>query len=306
MRKYKDHLITSGSKVKDALFLLDKLSKDAILFVVDSEDKLLGSITDGDVEGLIKGFTVDSKIDEITQCNQNIFLNQDIDLKKIIEYREANYKILPVLDNKHKVVNIINFSYTKSYLPVDAVIMAGGRGQRLKPLTDSVPKPLLKIGDKEIIQHNFDRLSLFGISDFGFSVNYLGEQIQNHFGMLNNKNLGINYVWENNPLGTIGAVSKIDDFKHDYILVTNSDILTNLNYEKFFLEFIKKDADLAVLTIPYQVSIPYAVLETKNGSVKSFKKMLYLLFKWGYIFDKKINVNIYQKMFSMLLILCKN
>ncbi len=273
MRIYKEHLILSGTKVKDALLLLNELSQDTILFVVDIEEKLIGSLTDGDIRrGLIKGFTIDSFIDEIIQNNPRYITKGENNLKKIIEYREGDFRILPVVDENQRVVNIINFRRIRSYLPIDAVIMAGGRGQRLKPLTDSTPKPLLKVGDKAIMEHNLDRLALYGIDDFWISVKYLGEQIQDHFGEGKEKNIKIEYVWEDMALGTIGAVSRIKNFEHDYILVTNSDLLTNIDYEQFFLEFIGQDADLAVLTIPYQINIPYAVLETRDGKVKSFKE----------------------------------
>lgn len=273
MRIYKDHLILSGSTVKEALLLLNELSQDAILFVVDSEDKLIGALTDGDVRrGLLKGFTIDSLINEIIQDNPRYIIKGENNLEKIIEYREGDFRIVPVLDENHKVVNVINFRNIKSYLPVDAVIMAGGRGQRLKPLTDTIPKPLLKVGGKAIMEHNLDRLALFGIDDFWVSVKYLGEQIETYFGHGNDKNINIEYVWEEESLGTIGAVSKINNFEHDYVLITNSDLLTNIDYEQFFLEFVKQGADLAVLSIPYQVSIPYAVLETNNGEIRSFKE----------------------------------
>jgi len=273
MRIYKDHLILTGSKVKDALLLLNELSQDAILFVVDSEDKLIGALTDGDVRrGLIKGFTIDSYIDEIIQDNPRFITKGENNLEKIIEYREEDFRVVPIVDENHKVVNVINFRIIKSYLPIDAVIMAGGRGQRLQPLTDTIPKPLLKVGDKAIMEHNLDRLALFGIDDFWVSVKYLGRQIEEYFGKGTEKNVKIEYVWENEPLGTIGAVSQIENFEHDYVLITNSDLLTNIDYEQFFLEFLGQDADMAVLTIPYQVNIPYAVLETDNGKVKSFKE----------------------------------
>lgn len=289
MRVYKDHLILSGSKVKQALLLLNELSQDAILFVVDADDKLIGALTDGDVRrGLIKGFTIDSYIDEIIQDDPRYITKGENNLEKIIEYREGDFRIVPVVDENHRVVNVINFRKIRSYLPIDAVIMAGGRGQRLQPLTDVTPKPLLKVGNKAIMEHNLDRLALFGIDDFWVSVKYLGEQIENHFGQGKEKNIKIEYVWENEPLGTIGAVSQIKNFEHDYILVTNSDLLTNIDYEQFFLEFIKQDADLAVLTIPYQVSIPYAVLETNNGAVKSFKeKPTYTYYSNGGIYLMK-------------------
>lgn len=289
MRKYTDHLILLGSKIKDALLQLNELNLDNILFVVDKNNKLIGTLTDGDIRrGLIKGIGIDSLVDQIIQSKPKFIVKGYNNLDKIIEFREGNYKVIPVVDINLKIVNIINFRNIKSYLPVDAVIMAGGRGLRLQPLTDVTPKPLLKVGNKAIMEHNLDRLALFGIDDFWVSVKYLGEQIENHFGQGKEKNIKIEYVWENEPLGTIGAVSQIKNFEHDYILVTNSDLLTNIDYEQFFLEFINQDADLAVLTIPYQVSIPYAVLETSNGTVKSFKeKPTYTYYSNGGIYLMK-------------------
>jgi len=270
MRAYRDHLILNGSSLKDALVRLNELAPDSILFVVDQDDKLIGSLTDGDVRrGLLKDFNISSRIDEIIQPNPRFIRKGEHDIHKIIAYREKLFRILPVVDAEMKVVNVINLRTIRSYLPIDAVIMAGGRGQRLQPLTDTIPKPLLMIGDKPIIEHNLDRLAAFGIDDFWVSVNYLGEQIEEYFGNGNHKNVKIEYVWEREALGTIGAVSKIENFKHDYVLVTNSDLLTTIDYEHFFLDFIKQKADLAVLTIPYQVTIPYAVLETKDGMINS-------------------------------------
>jgi dTDP-glucose pyrophosphorylase len=301
MRHYKEHLILSGSTIKQALFKLNELSQDAILFVVDSENKLLGSLTDGDVRrGLLNNYSIDNTIDQIIQKKFRFIRKGDNDIKRIIEYREANFRIVPILDNNDVVVNVINFRNIKSYLPIDAVIMAGGRGQRLHPLTDKVPKPLLKVGEKPIMEYNLDQLAKFGIDDFWVSLKYLGNQIENYFGSGKEKNIHIEYVWENESLGTIGAVSLIENFSHDYILVTNSDLLTNIDYEHFFLEFIKQDADLAVLTIPYQINIPYAVLETQNNFIKSFKeKPTYTYYSNGgvYLMKKEIISHIPQNSF---------
>jgi dTDP-glucose pyrophosphorylase len=292
MHLYKDHLILRGSSVKKALAQLNELSQDAILFVVNDQDQLLGSLTDGDVRrGLLKDYSVSDPIDGIIQGNPKFIRKGDNNIEKIISYREEYYRILPVLDDQDKVVNVINFRNTKSYLPVDAVIMAGGRGQRLRPLTDTTPKPLLKVGDKPIMEYNLDRLASYGINDFWVSVNYLGEKIEAYFGNGKDKNIRIEYLWESFPMGTIGAVSQIKNFEHDYVLVTNSDLLTNVDYEHFFLEFIKQDADLAVLTIPYQVNIPYAVLETEDSAIKSFKeKPTYTYYSNGGIYLMKREV----------------
>lgn len=292
MRKYREHLILSGNKIKDALIILNELANDSILFVVDENEKLIGSLTDGDVRrGLLKGFTIDSIVDEIIQEDPRYIVKGENNIDKIIEYREGNFRIIPVVDENRRVVNVINFRNIRSYLPIDAVIMAGGKGERLKPLTNETPKPLLKVGNKAIMEHNLDRLAMFGIDDFWVSVKYLGEQIERYFGQGTEKNIKIEYVWENEPLGTIGSVSTIDNFEHDYILVTNSDLLTNVDYEIFFLEFLEQGADMAVLTIPYQVNIPYAVLDTYNGEVKSFKeKPTYTYYSNGGIYLMKKEV----------------
>src|SRR6187402_3154468 len=152
MRNFRDHLIFSGSTIKQALVQLDILAKDAILFVVDQQAVLIGSLTDGDVRrGLLRGVSIENPVDDIIQSNPRFIKKGDRDIQKVIDYREGNFRVLPVLDKENKVVNIINFRHIRSYLPIDAVIMAGGRGQRLQPLTDTIPKPLLKVGDKAIM-----------------------------------------------------------------------------------------------------------------------------------------------------------
>lgn len=292
MRHFSEHITKSGTSIRESLKLLDKLSEDAILFIVNEHEMLIGSLTDGDVRrGLIKGAELEQSVDDIIQSRPRYIRKGDQDIQKVIEYRDNDFKIIPILNYQDRIVNVINFGTLKSYLPVDVVVMAGGKGTRLRPLTQNTPKPLLKVGDKAILEHNIHRLSLFGMDDFWITINYLGEQIQQYFGNGNQKNLNINYVWEDEPLGTIGSVSKIENFIHDYVLVTNSDILTNLDYEDFFLRFIEEDADFAVVTIPYKVEVPYAVLETSNGHVMNFKeKPTYTYYSNGGIYLMKREV----------------
>ncbi|WP_299127614.1 nucleotidyltransferase family protein [uncultured Winogradskyella sp.] len=292
MINYREHLVLHKTTIRKALSKLDVLAANAVVFVVDEDDKLIGSLTDGDVRrGLIKGVNLEDTVDKIIQDNPKFIRKDKRDILQIIDYRERNFKIVPVLDKDDKVINVVNFRNMRSYLPVDAVIMAGGKGQRLRPLTDTIPKPLLKVGNKSIMEHNVDRLALYGIDDFWFSIRYLGEQIEDYFGDGSKKNSLFNYVWENEPLGTIGSVSKIKDFKHNHILVSNSDILTNLDYEAFYLDFIDNDADLAVVTIPYTVSVPYAVLETTDNTIINFKeKPTYTYYSNGGIYLMKKEV----------------
>jgi len=146
MKNYKKHLISKKAKIKEALLLLNKLSSDAILFVVDEDNKLIGSFTDGDVRrGLISGVSINELVLNIIQKDPRFIFEHETNLNKLISFRKNLYKIIPVLDNKKRIIDIINFRETYSKLPLDAFIMAGGKGKRLLPLTSKIPKPLLEL-----------------------------------------------------------------------------------------------------------------------------------------------------------------
>ena len=301
MENYQKHLVNEGSTIKDALERFNILAKDAILFVVNNDNQLIGSLTDGDVRrGLLRGIGIDENVMSIIQSNPK-YIQKGITLfSEIVELRKNNFRVLPILDLDKKVIKVINFRTLKSYLPIDAVIMAGGRGERLRPLTDSTPKPLLKIGEKPIIEHNIDRLISFGMDNFWISVRYLGEQLEEFFKDGSQKEVSIKYIWETEPLGTIGAISKIDSFNHNHVLVTNSDLLTTIDYERFFMEHINNDADITIASIPYSVNIPYAVLETEGNIVKGFEeKPTYTYYSNGgiYLFKREIIERIPKKSF---------
>ena len=292
----RNHIININSTIKSALDSLSNIGVETILFAVNDNDKLVGSLTDGDVRrGLLKGVSLNSSIKEIINTNPKYIRKESYTIDEINKLRQNNYMVVPIVSSSDVILKIISFRSMKSYLPIDVVIMAGGLGSRLKPLTDNTPKPLLKIGNKTIIDYNIDRLISYGADNFWISVGYLGNQIKDYFGNGNKKNVNISYVDEDTPLGTIGAVSKINDFVHDYVLVTNSDILTNLNYESFFEDFIEKDADMSVVTIPYNIEVPYAVMETKENTISSFiEKPTYTYFSNGgiYLIKKSILKNI--------------
>ncbi len=272
MNTYRKHLLVSGSTIRQALERLDILAKDAIIFIIDNQQKLIGSLTDGDVRrGLLKGVKVTDKVDGIIQPSPKFLMEGEHNIDKIISYRKSNFRILPVIDNEGVVVKVINFRYLNSYLPVEAVIMAGGRGARLRPITDSIPKPMIQLGGKPIIEHNIDRLISYGIEKIYISVNYLKEKIMDCFGDGASKGIQIEYIEEDKPLGTAGALSLVEKFDKD-VLLTNSDLFTSIDYEEFYVSFKKRNADLAVASIPYTVNIPYAILEGEQNNITNFKE----------------------------------
>jgi len=273
MYHYTKHIININSTIREALQRLDELASDAILFLVDDFNQLLGSLTDGDLRrGFIKSLGFDDHLSQFIQPNPKFIQQGKYNLKEIIALRERFFTVFPVVNSQMQIINVVNFRHQKSYLPVDALIMAGGRGERLKPLTDTTPKPLLNVGERPIIEHNIDRLNTYGIDDIWISVRYLGQQLVDYFQDGSEKALRINYVWEENALGTAGALALVDNFIHDKVLMMNSDLLTNIDFEDLYLFFEEQQADFAVACIPYQVNVPYAVMETQDKIVTGFKE----------------------------------
>ena len=149
--------------------------------------------------------------------------------------------------------------------------MAGGKGERLRPLTENTPKPLLKVGGKSIIDYNVERLISFGVDNISVTVNYLKEQIESHF-ETEKDGVKVKCVREPNYLGTIGSIKFVDSFKNDTVLLMNSDLFTDINYEDFYLHFMKHDADMSVGAIPYSVNVPYGIFELDGRDIQGVRE----------------------------------
>jgi len=266
------YILNIGSSLLEVLKKIDSLPQIQTIFITDNDKRVIGTITDGDIRrGLINGLTTNDTLDKFLFKDFQYIEQGKDNFDKLKVFRERKLKAVPLLTEEGKLVKVIDFTIAKSILPVDAVIMAGGLGTRLRPLTNDTPKPLLKVGGKEIISYNFDRLLQYGITRQYISVNYLADQIE---GFCKDYSNNINFRIINEPkfLGTAGALSLIDDFYNDTILLMNSDILTNIDYEDFYKTFLEKDADIMVASIPYQVNLPYAIFEEDNRVVNSFKE----------------------------------
>ena len=269
-----DVLIHKNKNLVEGLQRLNKLRNLSrlILFVIDDNHKVVGSVTDGDIRrSLIAEQNLQKTLGEIANPDFKRLYQTD-SYQSFEKYRKLDIKILPILNSEGILVDLIDLESTQAKLPLEAVIMAGGRGKRLSPLTDTIPKPMLQLGSKPIIEHNIDRLISFGIKKIYISVKYLGEQIVDYLGDGNQKNINIEYVWENEPLGTAGALALIDNLTTEHILLMNSDLFTNVNFESLYLKLINENADMAVASTEYKVDIPYAVFETKAGKITNFKE----------------------------------
>lgn len=265
----KDHLICQDITLLEALAIINKLAPEPlVLFVLDDDKRMVGTLTDGDSRrALIAGASVNDKVEKIMQRNFYYIKAENIDnVKEIKRQKELKIMLVPVLDKENHIIDIINLEKYKTRLPVDAVLMAGGKGERLRPLTEKTPKPLLPVGDKAIIDHNVDRLISYGITHISVTVNYLKEQIEDHYARPHNEVM-IQTVREPKYLGTIGSVRFVQKFYNDTILLMNSDVFTNIDYEDFYLHFQQHDAEMSVAAIPYNVSIPYGILDLDGRNI---------------------------------------
>lgn len=268
------YLVDIDAPLLEVLKKIDALHTSQTVFVINKEGSIIATVTDGDIRrGLIKGYKIEDPLQKFMFRDFSFLQEGTNNFNKLKEFRDKKLKVVPLVSKEGKLVKIYDFTVTKSILPVDAVIMAGGLGKRLKPLTDTTPKPLLKVGTKEIIAYNFDRLFQFGIDNQFVVVNYLKEQLID-FCRSYNKQINFNIICENEYLGTAGALSLIDinRFKNDTVLLMNSDLLTNIDYEDFYQSFVEKGADAMVASVPYRVNLPYAIFNTQDRKVTSFKE----------------------------------
>ncbi len=266
----KNHLISKDISLLEALSVICNLAPEPlVLFVLNENSQMVGTLTDGDSRrALIKGASVHDKVETIMHRDFNFMKVDDLDnVKEIKKQRELKMKLIPVLDSDNHIVEIINLEKHKTRLPIDAVLMAGGKGERLRPLTEKTPKPLLKVGDKCIIDHNIDRLIDNGVKHISVTVNYLREQLEEHFAEPRG-GVQVHTVREPKFLGTIGSIRFVPEFFNDTVLVMNSDLFTNINYEDFYLHFKEHDADMSVAAIPYNVSIPYGILDLDGRNIQ--------------------------------------
>lgn len=263
------HFISKNKTLLEALSVINELPPEPlVLFVIDEENRMLGTLTDGDSRrALIAGASVNDKVEKIMHRNFNYMMVEEINnVDEIKRQRELKMRLVPILDNEHHIVEILNLEKYKTRLPIDAILMAGGKGERLRPLTEKTPKPLLPIGEKAIIDYNVDRLIDYGVQHVTVTVNYLKEQIIAHFCEPRN-GIKVNTICEPRFLGTIGSVKFVDTYYNDTVLLMNSDLFTNIDYEDFYLHFQQHDAEMSLAAIPYNVSIPYGVLDLEGRNI---------------------------------------
>ena len=244
------------------------------LFVLDDQQRVVGSISDGDIRrGLLRGLSPENDCGAFAHREFTSLRRPRISIQEIVKLRQRELFIFPLLDAEDHIERIINLHQLKSLLPITAVVMAGGKGRRLRPLTKETPKPMLPVGDAPILEINIRRLVDYGVEDVYICVNYLKEQIVEHFGDGSRFGCRIQYITEDRPLGTMGALSKLPEvLEHRDILLFNADLLSDIDLEAFFIEHENSKSSLTVASIPHKVNIPYAILEQSEGRIENFSE----------------------------------
>lgn len=255
------HIISSGASVLEALSKLNSLSGGSMtLFVHAPDGTPTGTLTDGDIRrALLRGVFLDSPVTEAANRNFRSVERHSVDVAALSSYRRQGITLIPVLDGG-RIVDIIDLSQQRTLLPLKAVLMAGGKGERLRPATLTLPKPLLEIEGKAIIDYNIEALAACGITDITVTTRYLAEKIDEHFARPV-AGVKVKTVREEQPLGTIGAVALTDVASAEGdTIVMNSDLLTTISFEEMYLLHRERRADVTIAVVPYQVSVPYAIL----------------------------------------------
>lgn len=294
MIDFNKYTFSEKGTAREALQLINKIAiPNMAVFIINENKQLVGSLTDGDIRrGLLNSHSINEPVTIFMNKNSKCFVESENNFEKVNKYKNEGIRFIPVIDTNKKIVRIIDLDKVRSIIPVDAVLMAGGKGKRLKPLTDNIPKSMLKIGDKPIIVRNIERLANYGVNNFHISVGHLADQII--AGVEDNKTDGIsvNIVKEEKPLGTIGSVKLIKKFIYDSVLLMNSDLLTNIDFQDFYKKFIDSGADMQVATIPYHIDVPYAVMDinSKNEVTSFSEKPRYTYYSNAgiYIFKKEL------------------
>lgn len=262
------HIISQNATLIEALGQLNKLSGGLMtLMAVDNEGIMTGTLTDGDVRrALLAGAGLDSRVEAVMHRDFKSMPADDIDVAEIRRLRLAGIKLLPLLGHDGTIERLLDLSHNNTALPVSAVLMAGGRGERLRPMTDTVPKPLLLIDGKAIIDYNVEALAAAGINDITVATRYLANKLEEHFSEPV-AGVRVKCIKEDMPLGTIGALSLMPERDSEgTTLVMNSDLLTTISYEEMYLTHTERKADITIAVLPYTVSVPYAILCTDPDS----------------------------------------
>ncbi len=266
-------IIDVDTSVRTAIKCIDSNTKGIVL-VCDSERRLLGTITDGDIRrALLMGQDLDACVDVILHAAAPrpfpVTAPVEADPASLLKLmKEKRVRQIPLVDAQTRVQGLVTMDelLPDQTLALQAVIMAGGKGERLRPLTEHVPKPMLPLGERPLLEHVVEQLAIAGVRRMNITTHHKGEVIEEHFGNGEDFGVEIQYVREDRPLGTAGALGVLCP-SEDPIIIINGDVFTRVNFRTMLEFHLQNEAAMTVAVCDYVVSVPFGVIETSGIEV---------------------------------------
>lgn len=271
---WKKALLPSSASIQEAIANLDA-SGLQIALIVGPDGKLAGTLTDGDIRrGILRGLGLTSPIQEIIQ-HEPLVVPSSMGRDKVLELMGSS-KIhqLPVVDETHTIIGLHVWDELLAVpsRPNVMVVLAGGKGTRLRPHTEHCPKPMLSVRGKPMLEHIIDRAKREGFTRFVFAINYLGHLIEDHFGDGSRWQVDISYIRESSPLGTAGALGLLQPLPDAPVLVTNGDLVTDLRYAELLDFHTQHQADATMAVRLHEWQNPFGVVQTDGVDIMGFEE----------------------------------
>ena len=278
--------VDASVRVIDALAVLEETHREIVL-VIDIDGRLRGTVTDGDIRrATLRGLGPEANV-QVIMFHSPAVADSAMSARVQMQLMKSRRILqLPIVDATGRLVDLVLFSeIVQGDPPADkAVVMAGGKGSRLRPLTHDIPKPLLPVGEKPILETIVDQLADSGIADIYLITHYKAEMIEEHFARLNYPGCELHFVYEAESLGTAGGLGLVRDELDSPFLVMNADIISRMSFKDMLRYHVDSGAQMTVATKIQKMKIPYGVVETNGqGRIEAFveKPSMYFTFNIG-------------------------
>lgn len=274
MKSVSDIVVKSNISIKDALKIIENGVKQ-IALVVDDEGKLLGTVNDGDIRrALLNNISLDDSVEGIyfrtpTVANVNSSKDEIINICTVKKLHQ-----IPIVDSQNNLIGleVLDELISKNKKPNRVILMVGGLGTRLRPLTNKIPKPMLHVGGKPILQTIVEKFLSYGFVNITMCVNYKSNMIQEYFGDGSKFGVNIDYVFEDKKLGTAGALSLINKVPSEPFFVMNGDLLTDVNFEHLLEHHLKDGSKATMCVREYDIQVPFGVVEIDKKRITSIEE----------------------------------
>ena len=274
MKNWRDVLVGPDTPIRDALTVIDRIGSQ-IALVVDDERRLLGTLSDGDIRrALLKGVSLDSAVTLAMRTNPTYASVSEGRSAILATMRRRGLHQMPVLDAQERVVGLELFGefFDSPRRPNWVVIMAGGLGTRLGALTRQIPKPMLQVGSRPILETIIRLIAAQGFERIYLAVNYKAELIEAHFGNGSGLGIDIRYLRERERMGTAGPLSLLPEVPTHPVLVTNADLLTKEDFGAMVDRHVQTGVEATMAVRDYEMQVPFGVVREQDGLIAAIEE----------------------------------